>query len=299
MSREVAPRQLLVLGATGPVGRELLARLAIALPPVQVVALARHPPAPLVLDQRIAWRRGDLCRDAITDPVDAVLSAGPLDGLADWLERQQPQGIARIVALSSTSLHVKAGSRDARERDVAARLRAGEARLAAWCAAHGTHWTVLRPTLVYGDGDRNLSRVTALAARFGFFALPRGARGLRQPVHAHDVAGALLACLDARATFDRAYDLPGGETLAYDAMVARMLAALPSRPRLLRLPDALFAIAAALARPFVPGATPAVLARLRDDLVFDAGDAARDFGYAPRAFVGAASAAILSPGSDT
>lgn len=297
MGREDDFPRTLVLGATGPVGRELLVRLAAAQPPVRILALSRAPPAEL--DERIAWRRGDLCRDAITDPVDAVLSAGPLDGLADWLERQQPQGIARVVALSSTSLHVKAGSRDARERDVAARLRAGEERLAAWCVAHGAHWTILRPTLVYGDGDRNLARVAALATRFGCFVLPRGARGLRQPVHAHDVAGALLACLDARATFDRAYDLPGGETLAYDAMIARLLATLPSRPRLLRLPDSLFAVGAAIARPFVPGATPAVLARLRDDLAFDAGDATRDFGYAPRAFAGAASAAILSPGSDT
>jgi hypothetical protein len=30
---------------------------------------------------------------------------------------------------------------------------------------------------------------------------------------------------------------------------------------------------------------PAAVARLREDLVFDAGPANRDFGYAPRAFV--------------
>ena len=280
-----AAHDILLLGATGAIGRHVLRRLAHATPPVRVLALSRHdPPRELVVADFVAWRRGDLDRDAIADPVATVVSAGPLDGLVRWLERQAPAGIGRIVALSSTSVHVKRDSRDARERDVAARLADGEARLAAWAVAHGARWTVLRPTLVYGEGDRNLSRIAALASRFGVFALPRGARGLRQPVHADDVASALLACIDARGTFDRAYDLPGGETLAYDAMVARLLATLPAKPRLVRLPDALFAAGAVVARPFVPGATPAVLARLRDDLVFDDSDAARDFGYAPRAF---------------
>ena len=284
MTSDTSSPHLLVLGATGAIGRELLRRLAHATPPVHVVALTRQASTPFEVDSPVEWRRGDIFRDTITDRVDTVVSAGPLDGLVSWLERQRPQGIARVVALSSTSVHVKRDSLDARERDLAARLADGERRLAEWCATAGARWTVLRPTLVYGPGDRNLSRIAAMATRFGAFALPRGARGRRQPVHAEDVAGALLACTDARAAFDRAYDLPGGETLAYDEMVARLLALQPAQPRLLRLPDALFRFGAAIARPFVPGATPAVLARLREDLVFDAGDAQRDFGYAPRAF---------------
>lgn len=268
-------------GATGIVGRHVLRRLATSTPPVRVLALSRgDPPPELLVVDHVAWRRGDLDRDAVSDAFATVVSAGPLDGLVRWLERQSPPGVARVVALSSTSVHVKRGSPDAAERNVAARLADAEQRLAAWCTAHGARWTVLRPTLMYGPGDRSLSRVAALARRFGVLPLPRTARGLRQPVHADDVAGALLSCLHARASFDRAYDLPGGETLAYDAMVARVLAALPSRPRLLRVPAPLFALAA----PFVRGATPAVRARMRDDLVFDAGDATRDFGYAPRAF---------------
>jgi hypothetical protein len=54
---------------------------------------------------------------------------------------------------------------------------------------------------------------------------------------------------------------------------------------LLVLPGALFALAARLARGLrVHDAGPAVLARMREDLVFDAGDARRELGYAPRPF---------------
>lgn len=277
----------LVLGATGAVGRFLLPALANAQPPVTTIALSRGdaPPWTAALD-RVQWRRGDIFRDSVPEDFDTVLSAGPLDGLLAWLERGQPR-LARIVALSSTSVHAKKDSPDASERALSARLADCEARLAAWSGTHAVRWTVLRPTLIYGAGsDRSLSAVARSATQLGMFALPRSASGLRQPVHAADVAQALLAAVDAQAAYDRAYDLPGGETLDYHEMIARVLACLPLRPRLVLLPDLLFAASAAIARmlPAFRGASGAVIARMREDLVFDAGPAARDFGYAPRAF---------------
>ena len=47
----------------------------------------------------------------------------------------------------------------------------------------------------------------------------------------------------------------------------------------------MFALAARVARAAgLHDAGPAVLARMRQDLVFDAGPAGRDLGYAPRRF---------------
>jgi nucleoside-diphosphate-sugar epimerase len=279
----------LVLGASGAVGRELLRRLGAAVPSVPVIALTRgDTPAWAATMGTVAWRRGDLFRDRIAERVDTILSAGPLDGLVAWLARDPPPALRRVVALSSTSVHVKHGSPDAAEREVARRLRDAEAALAAQCAARSVRWTVLRPTLIYGGGaDRNLGAIARVAERLGFFALPRDARGLRQPVLSADVAAAMLAALEAPTASGRAYDLPGGETLAYDAMVDRLLAALPSRPRLLRVSPGLFRGGAAVVRRIVPalrGATPAVIARMATDLAFDASEARRDFGYDPQGF---------------
>jgi hypothetical protein len=69
-------------------------------------------------------------------------------------------------------------------------------------------------------------------------------------------------------------------------MVARTLAAACGRVRLLRVPDAAFARVARLAMrmPGLRALNPAMLARLRQDLVFDPTPAARDFGYAPAPF---------------
>jgi len=164
----------------------------------------------------------------------------------------------------------------------------------AHAAAHGAQATLLRPTLVYGAGrDASLTRIAALARRFGLFPLPRGATGLRQPVHVEDLADAAIAVLEVAATFGQAYALPGGETLAYREMVARTLAAMSPPARLLELPAPLFKLAVGVAQRLgiARALNAAAVARMGQDLVFDASPAHRHFGYAPRGF--APTAAML------
>ena len=101
----------------------------------------------------------------------------------------------------------------------------------------------------------------------------------------HRLAQAALAALSRPGDGLRAYDLPGGETLPYREMVSRVLSALQPPARLGVLPGPLFTLAAEFARRLgVQDAGPAVLARMRQDLAFDAAGARRDLGYAPRPF---------------
>jgi len=134
--------------------------------------------------------------------------------------------------------------------------------------------------------DRTLTQIARLARRTGFFVLPRDANGLRQPVHVEDLADATLAVVDADAAAGRSYALPGGETLGYAPMVERVLTALQPPARLIRVPAPLFKVAVATAHAFgkMQGLGDAAVARMREDLVFDAEAARRDFGYAPRGF---------------
>ncbi len=281
-------RTALVFGGSGPIGAALLARMLPA--GWTIVAVSRDA-------QRdtpgVRWLRGDLVRcDGLPEAVDAIFSCGPLDHFARW-HAQAAIAAPRVVAFGSTSADAKQASPDAAERALSAQLRDAEAALFANAASRGVAATVLRPTLVYGDGrDRTIARIAALAQRLGWFVVPRGATGLRQPVHVDDLAAAAFAACDAPATHGRVYDLPGGETLAWREMVARTLAALSPRPGLLEVPMPVFRLALGLARlagkgdGFGDGA----LARLREDLVFDAGPARADFGYAPRRFTPGGSA---------
>ena len=275
--------RVLVLGATSLIGRFLLPRLAAA--GVDAVALSRiERPA----SDGVRWVVGDL-----GDPASlaAIGNAGAVFSLSsiwlltdDALAALHALGMRRLVAFSSTSRFTKSASASDKERATAAALAEGEARVEAFCCAHGVGFTLLRPTLIYAEGqDGNVSRLAGLIRRFGVLPLPGGGPGLRQPVHADDLAAVALVAM-ARPATDRAYDVPGGETLTYRAMARRIFEGLGRRPRVLPLPLPLVRLGYALARPWLPGSTAEMIDRVGEDLVFDPGLAQRDLGWSPRGF---------------
>lgn len=277
-----AGRVALVFGASGQIGVPLCGRLVAD--GWRVLAVSREPRRARA---GVQWLRGELARvDGLPREVDAVFSCGPSDAFAHWYARGDV-ACARVVMFGSTSADVKRDSTDTAERAIAQRLLQAEALLFGTAAARGQAATVLRPTLVYGAGrDHNVTRIAQLARRLRGFALPADADGLRQPVHVDDLADAALACADAPDTHGRTYAVPGGETLAYREMVARVLSAVRPSPRLVVLPAPVFRGVLSIARlgGVARDFNDAALARMREDLVFDAGPAQRDFGYAPRAF---------------
>ncbi len=265
----VTERVVGLLGASSLVGECLLPQLASAGWQVSVCTRRGLPGAsPEVLPH---W-----------------ICVAPLWVLPDYFPLLLAHGAQRVVALSSTSVFTKADSSDAGEQAVAARLEEGERQLQSWAEAHGLAWVILRPTLIYGRGrDKNVSEVARLIRRWGFFPLLGQAEGLRQPVHAEDVAQACVAALLAPAATNCAYALSGGETLTYREMVARIFEALGKSPRPLTVPMGLFRLALKALRllPRYRHWTPAMAQRMSEDLVFDHGAARRDLGFAPRAFV--------------
>jgi nucleoside-diphosphate-sugar epimerase len=275
-------RHALVFGASGQIGAALLDRLEQSGWRITAVSRAQHNDRP-----GLRWVRGDFdSAGGLPGEADAIFSCGPLDHFARWYARASIH-CARVLAFGSTSIDAKRGSSDPGERAIAARLREGERTVFDSAAARGAHATLLRPTLVYGAGrDHTLTRIATLARRWGRFVLPRDACGKRQPVHVGDLADAVFAACDAPATHGNAYALPGGETLAYRDMVARVLSVLDPPPRLYEVPSPVFTVALLGARALgrVGGFGDAAVARMRSDLVFDIAPATRDFGYAPRVF---------------
>ena len=267
----------LVFGLSGQVGDALAPALGELAP---VLALSR---APREASAGIEWQQASL-ESYGAAPADCarIVSLGPLDAFARWVERTRPAA-ARIVALGSTGVEHKRDSPDPREREFAAQLAAAEARLFAHAAAGGAAFTVLRPSLLYGNGrDLSLTPLARRARRWRRLPWPRGGTGLRQPTHVEDVARALLACLDAPASHGRAFDLPGAEALPFDAMVERFLARHAPGARLWRWPDPAFRLA------MIAAGRGEGLAgwswRARRDQVSDLEAARSAFGYAPRRF---------------
>lgn len=216
------------------------------------------------------------------------ICVAPIWVLHEHFALLEAHGAQRVVALSSTSRFTKDDSSDPEEQAVARRLAEAEARVQAWAEDHGVEWVILRPTLIYGLGrDKNITEIARFIRRFGFFPLFGKADGLRQPVHAQDVAKACLAALLAPGAANRAYNLSGGETLPYRDMVVRVFAALGRPPRLLSVPLSAFRLTVALLRrlPRYRHWTATMAERMNRDLVFDHGEAARDMAFKPRGFV--------------
>ena len=277
-----------VLGATSLVGKCLLSLLAEA--KFQVTAFSRQKIESL--GDSVAWRRLHSSSQVYLsvkaeESIPLWICVAPIWVLPEYFDFFEAHGARRVVVLSSTSRFTKHDSADFEEQAVSRRLAIAETHLQEWAESRGVEWVILRPTLIYGFGhDKNISEIARFIRRFGVFPLFGKACGLRQPIHAADVASACLAALRSPRVANRAYNISGGETLTYREMVVRIFTALDRSPRMLTVPLWVFrsAVTAIRCLPRYRQWTTAMAERMSLDLVFDHADATRDFAFQPRCF---------------
>jgi nucleoside-diphosphate-sugar epimerase len=271
----------LVLGASSLVGGYI------------VEHLVRRGERPLALSRlvrtaaEVEWLDGDLNEaNALKLPpfetlyckTDAVLLAKSLPHLFN-------PALKRIVVFSSTSVLTKIDSKVVAEQEMSRSLAAAEQEIIGACEQNNVGWTILRPTLIYDEGrDINITPLSRLIRRLGFMLLVGGAPGLRQPVHAEDLAIGAIAAASSAVTMNKFYSLPGGETISYREMVGRIFDGLRKPRRTVPVPVWLWRFIFFLAKPLFPDANVAMGLRMTKDMVFDSTPAAQDFGWKPRTF---------------
>jgi uncharacterized protein YbjT (DUF2867 family) len=185
-------------------------------------------------------------------------------------------GIPRAVFVSTTAVTTTLAATSKRVR-----LAAEHA-----IAAAAFDWTILRPTMIYGDpGDRNLSRLLPLLRRARVLPIP-GGRHLQQPVHAADVADAVLAAAERPAAAGHTYDVAGPEPLTFAELLRTSARAVASRTRFVPVP--LSPVVAAARGYELVSRNPRIrveqVRRLAEDKAFAIDHAVHDLGYAPRSF---------------
>jgi len=274
-----------VLGATSPVGRQVLAQLADA--GHSVMAFSRRPQQ--TDDARVRWAtlHAD-ATDADGEPIPHWIALCGIWNLPEHFDLMLRHGVRRVVCLSSTSRFTKTTSSNPQEEEIVRRLVEGERRIAEWAQAHGVEWTILRPTLIYGRGtDRNLAEIVKLIRKLGLFPLFGRAEGLRQPVYVDDVAKAAVLSVFSADAGCSSYNISGAEVLTYREMVSRIFKAMGRKPRFLSVPIWLFNFALFFLRliPRYRKWNADMVQRMNRDMVFDHDDARRDFAYDPQRFV--------------
>jgi nucleoside-diphosphate-sugar epimerase len=271
----------LVVGGTGVVGGYIVQHLILA--GERPLALSRSPRS----TPGVVWFQGDLQNPETLEfppfttlycTVDAVMLPAALPYLFN-------ASLKRIVVFSSTSVLTKIDSEIVAERQMWQNLADAEQKIVAACEQRNIEWTILRPTLIYAEGrDQNITPLSRLIRRFGVMPAVGGASGLRQPVHAEDLAIGAVAAASSASAANKFYSLPGGETLTYREMVGRIFDGLRQPRRAVPVPAYLWRAVFAFVKPLFPGANVAMGTRMMVDMTFDCSPAKQDFGWNPRMF---------------
>ena len=156
-----------------------------------------------------------------------IWSLAPLVG--SWLKpREGSRGepaLGAVVACSSSSVLTKRFAANRHDRTLVKRLLDAEDSLEASCAEAKIPCRILRPTLIYGQsgayGDGNLSGLLGMMRRLPALAVPAES-GLRQPIHARQLAAAALHLVDHPDVAPGRLTLGGDECLSYAAMLSRL-----------------------------------------------------------------------------
>ena len=277
-----APNVLLT-GASSQIGVFVIPRLLRA--GFKVLAVSRKGrPAWCPVFERVEWLNTAAAIQA-SQSCQFLLSAGPLD-LAEKILETGLQ-FQSVVVFSSSSVETKQESGNLAERDQIQAMLTLESRIQRRAKIKDVKLVILRPTLIYGCGlDTNISRLASWIRRFGFMPLNGSAGGLRQPVHADDLACVAMTAMLSKKSLPPVLILGGGSTLSYAEMVSAIFEALGKPARLIRLPEWFLLGLLHLAKIFGAGGgiNSEMIKRQRTDLVFSFRQAQELLGYSPRPF---------------
>lgn len=286
--------RLLITGAGGFIGDHLTRALLAA--GHQVVAgcrdprrmVARHPGVePLAVD--FGRDHHPSCWLPRLSGVDAVINTVGIiregrDGGFDALHRVAPQalfdacvevGVGRVIQISALGADDEARSRYHLTK------RAADDHL----AALPIHWTILRPSIVYGLGAESSAFFRALAA-LPVVGLPEGGVQPVQPVHVEDLVSVVFAALEEGAPSGRRIDLVGPRPVTLRELLSQWRRWLGMGPlRVIALPyrPVFFSARVGGLLPGTPVSSEAV-EMLRRGNTGDPEPLRRMFGIVPRGF---------------
>lgn len=271
---------ILVTGATGYTGPFVVEALLRAEERVRAL-VRRTSDAGIVQRAGAEVVVGDLederfVLDAL-DGAEAVVGVSHIRHAPTLVRACTVRGVTRGVFFSSTRLISKVPSSTVQEV-IAGETAVIESKL---------HFTLLRPTMIYGPGDdRNVSRIRRHVQTHRFIPVFGSGERLQQPVFVRDVAQAVPRVLCRASTIRKTYVLAGPRPISYVDMIDAVAAAAGRWIVKVYLPIWASAWAAGVYERFssAPRITAEQVRRFNEDKVFDIGEARQDFGYDPVPF---------------
>ena len=291
--------RIFLTGGSGFVGSHVLPALLEA--GHQVVALARTPRAAAAISQRNAAHAARLTTRIgdVTDPATLPAALAGCDAVVhlvalprDWnkgadLLRVNTAGTESLIAAASATgvtrfVHLGAlGVQDREELHYAK----SKARAERAVRESSLNWTILKPSLIWGERDGFFNIVAALVKiPAPAVPVPGNGKSRFQPVWVGDVARAVVQVLGDPTSVRRSYELGGPRYWTYTEITQEVARALGKRRIVIPMPVPLISLVAgaseAIRLPF-PVATDQLRQLALDNI--GATDAVeRELGFVPR-----------------
>ena len=291
--------RIFLTGGSGFVGSHVLPALLEA--GHQVVALARTPRAAAAISQRNAAHAARLTTRIgdVTDPATLPAALAGCDAVVhlvalprDWnkgadLLRVNTAGTESLIAAASATgvtrfVHLGAlGVQDREELHYAK----SKARAERAVRESSLDWTILKPSLIWGERDGFFNIVAALVKiPAPAVPVPGNGKSRFQPVWVGDVARAVVQVLGDPRSVRRSYELGGPRYWTYTEITQEVARALGKRRIVIPMPVPLISLVAgaseAIRLPF-PVATDQLRQLALDNI--GATDAVeRELGFVPR-----------------
>ena len=217
---------VLVAGGNGFIGSHLLPKLLAA--DHEVTVLARNPDSDALPDD-VEPVRGDVTAydsiEAAVDGHDAVVNLvalSPLfkpkggDRMHDEVHRHGTENLVRAAETGGVDRFLQLSALGADPNGATAYIRAkGQAEN--HVTDSGLDWTIVRPSVVFGDGGEFVSFTKKLKGMFApgvpVYPLPGGGKTRFQPIHVDDLVGMLVETLTDDAHVGATYELGGPDDL--------------------------------------------------------------------------------------
>jgi uncharacterized protein YbjT (DUF2867 family)/membrane protease YdiL (CAAX protease family) len=277
--------KIAIAGGTGFIGRHVVRQLLSAGHEVRLLVRSAHdPPAQ---SEIVTCRLEDALDPSVLAGCDAVVNLVGIaharddrvfeqvhvDVVCNLLEAARVAGVRRFVHVSVVDVPSTTGVYIETKRRGEEHVRRSE-----------LDWTIVRPSMVYGEGDVALRNVVNGVRAAAVFPVPAGDTGSLQPVDVRDVALTVERAIGGHVGAHQTIDVVGPEHLDVRALVRRVGEALDLPVHPLPIPRWLMRIAAAVMERVLPRPllTRAQIGMLTIGLHGDMDATRRGLGCAPR-----------------